>query len=960
MITKDKLMMVSFVLLLNFVTLASATPTYSLNSINTVTSVEGNYTTLSVFWNSIEPLSTAILSTNETVVWTEYIKPIEYTEELVPILYYHRIIETPDGEYTTTLENFVAHMDFLYKNNYNTITFAELVEHMSTSTKLPEKSVVLTFDDGWKEFSTVVLPILKSRGFVATFFIITNATIYSDSDYPGYMNIADVQTLYNAGMEIAGHAKTHPLGGLLNSSVDLNIEINQSTQDICGWIGECPKSFAYPEGVYNQTIIDWVQQNGYIGARAIEKDGVEEGWTEPRFAWLRAAGNETNKFTIGSNIINNETSGGSGISFERLVNYTKRNEFEDMYSVDIDAGLNGGIVIEDQFEMDSYSSIALPDTGDKVSVGVLIPSDDDYNITFRVLTGGWDNNPNSYQAESNAYSYYIDGAMISHTIMKGYVNDTYTISGENSTFWGYTWGTHQIWNRHISAGFHNITVVASTDWNMLDYFTIDYSNKVINASNYYNSPRFPRTYEAWTNFTWRNDSVPMGNVVGWKVYANDTTGSGNTTDIFSFNFIPVNKSFSWSNNQTQLVNNYTPAGYSNFSITWGDNSSSLSGAYLENNFTGSSVNTTMNGTYPNYYYNTTPLATGTYMYRFVANDLQGNENATDIQYFTIGMASNPVNIYLNGTLNSNNSNYTYPEAVNATATSLIGDVYLYRNGTLVANGTMPSEEVLLGNGTYEYKVNATGNQNYSDNTSGSTYYAMVNKGTLDLSIDFSPSNTIIVGNQITITGIRNNIGDDDVNYSLWQGNNLLANEEPYQKVEPSLGLGTYNYIFNASGGENWTANIAGVSGILTVQVPGTTTIYGGSGGGGGYTPTYTNDDEDNTTTESTSTTGDSGSETVTSEDDCAEDWICSSWSDCINGTQIRTCYDTNDCGTVFNIDEETQECEEQPSIITGMFTFLTTPTGIGLMGFMALVVIFLISRTNGKLKLNFLKKLIKK
>ncbi|MFQ6020812.1 MAG: hypothetical protein ACE5J4_02225, partial [Candidatus Aenigmatarchaeota archaeon] len=89
---------------------------------------------------------------------------------------------------------------------------------------------------------------------------------------------------------------------------------------------------------------------------------------------------------------------------------------------------------------------------------------------------------------------------------------------------------------------------------------------------------------------------------------------------------------------------------------------------------------------------------------------------------TINKANNPVYLHLNGT--QGNRTYVYPEAVNATGTSTAGTVYLYRDDSY--KGT--NEQILLGNGTYEYKVNATGNENYLDNTSGVTYFAFINKG----------------------------------------------------------------------------------------------------------------------------------------------------------------------------------------------------------------------------------------
>ena len=939
-------LLIALVIILNCAVLASAAPTYSMSMAKVQNLTDGNYTFVSVFWNSTTPLSTAVLSTNETGVWVNYSKPVEYSEEMVPILYYHQISDTDTSPYTTKVSDFRDQMDYLYKNNYNTITFTELLEYMNNGTKLPEKSIILTFDDGWKDQYDNAFPLLKKYGFTATFFIITNVTI-NNNYYPGYMGVADVQALHAAGMEIGCHSKTHPLGGLVNESADLNIEINESKNDIYSWLGVYPKTFAYPEGVYNDTIMEWVKENGFIGARAIEKDGMEEGWIDPRFAWLRASNDEDSKFTIGSNIIDsNTTLNGTSYSesFEKLVNYTKKNEFEDTYVTLVDAGINGNITLEDQYDNDSFSSINLPDIGDAVSVGVLIPSDDDYNVTFRVLTGGFNaTDSTDYNAENNIYSYYIDGVLISHEIVADYVNDTHIINdADNVTVWGFVWGSHKIWNRHMAAGFHNITVVMGTDWNMLDYFSIDYSSKVIDASKYYNSPRFPRNYEAWTNFTWRNDSVPYGTAVGLRVYANDTSGNTTATDILSF-IVGGAMPISYSNNQSQTVSTYTPTGYSNFSITLLTDFASAT-AYLENNFTGNMTNVTMNGTYPDFYYNSSVLAAGTYQYRFIGNDTGGNLISTDLMNFTIGKADNLLDLYFNNGTEIVNQNLTvtYSTQTNVTGICTKGNCTLYRNGNLTSEN---NTNMILGAGLWEYVLFATETQNYTGNST--SYNITVEKGVLGMSIGFDPSTTVDSGQQSIVTGFENNIGDDDVNYTLWRDDTLVSDTYPYEEAA-TLELGTYIYTFNATDGENWTTN--SVSGPLTVQKP--AVIYlGGGGGGGSYTPPVT-EEEDNTTEETPEPDYlDETIQDVVQEQNeiCSEDWMCLEWSECINSTQERVCIDINNCGTEDEKPEVSQECEEQ-NFITGMFSFVTTPVGLGIMALISMVVIFVVLPIREKLK----------
>lgn len=109
----------------------------------------------------------------------------------------------------------------------------------------------------------------------------------------------------------------------------------------------------------------------------------------------------------------------------------------------------------------------------------------------------------------------------------------------------------------------------------------------------------------------------------------------------------------------------------------------------------------------------------------------------------------PLNLYFNGTANANKT-YTYPNASNATGTVTVGETgYLYRDNVLKSTATTPNETILLGNGTYAYKLNST------NNATGVTYYVLVNKGTpaIHLALNGTENNvTYIVGQAINATG----------------------------------------------------------------------------------------------------------------------------------------------------------------------------------------------------------------
>ncbi|MFH1473806.1 MAG: PGF-pre-PGF domain-containing protein [Candidatus Aenigmatarchaeota archaeon] len=377
------------------------------------------------------------------------------------------------------------------------------------------------------------------------------------------------------------------------------------------------------------------------------------------------------------------------------------------------------------------------------------------------------------------------------------------------------------WNEStpVDFGFIINFTSYSSDTTLATTFYANYSGVLANIS--------PATTGLNTNIT---DTSNLG--LGVYQVAANTTGNANYSDNSTLETIVFTvsdiSSPTWSVNQSSNPTNYSST-LSTFNVTWNDNTDISDVLITIRNSTGvlinnaSMTNDTFNGSIYNY---SIILPADTYNWTAYANDTSGTWNATDTWIFTISQANNPVSLYFNGTENANKT-YTYPAAINATATSG-GTVYLYRNGTHIANGTSPqAENILLGNNTYPYKVNATGNANYTSNSTGLTYYASVNKGTLVLMINATPSTSVTYPAETTVTGTENNINDTNVTYRLWRDATLVDNTTPYQEVT-TLGGGTYVYRFNTTGNGNWTADPVGVT--LTMTVAGAAFTPGGGSG----------------------------------------------------------------------------------------------------------------------------------
>ncbi len=138
---------------------------------------------------------------------------------------------------------------------------------LTTPTAAATAKVILTFDDGWKTTSTNALPILQNSNQKGVVFLITDP-VYRG--YADYMSLADLQTLNSASWDISSHTVTHPQLTTLTPA-QLSTELNNSKQwlDMNGFV-RGSMFLSYPEGLYNDTVIQAVKSSGYVGARTVE------------------------------------------------------------------------------------------------------------------------------------------------------------------------------------------------------------------------------------------------------------------------------------------------------------------------------------------------------------------------------------------------------------------------------------------------------------------------------------------------------------------------------------------------------------------------------------------------------------------------------------------------------------------------------------------------------------------
>ncbi len=171
----------------------------------------------------------------------------------VPILMYHYIGDLPPHAdatrrgLTVSTAKFRDQMQYLHDHQYSVISLYQLYDALKNDAVLPAKPIVLTFDDGYEEDYTNVLPILQQFGYTATFFIITNPV---DAGDPAYLSWKQIQDMAAAGMSMEDHTRTH-VDLRRRTAAFLTNEIQGSMDDLKARDGQASHMFAYPSGRYD-------------------------------------------------------------------------------------------------------------------------------------------------------------------------------------------------------------------------------------------------------------------------------------------------------------------------------------------------------------------------------------------------------------------------------------------------------------------------------------------------------------------------------------------------------------------------------------------------------------------------------------------------------------------------------------------------------------------------------------
>lgn len=202
----------------------------------------------------------------------------------IRILCYHRVCDLPsakdyEGHVSVSPEGFARQMEFLKKQNFNVISLNQLVEYKDTGADLPPKTVVITFDDGYRDNFVHAFPILKRLNLKATFFVVTE---YIDTDRIFDWLMLEKESIAHSeahrelwvsltseemvsmmpGVSFGSHSKSHCLMSRVDQ-IRAKEEIIDSKECLEKITSRPVISFSYPYGELSESVKSLVVAAGY-------------------------------------------------------------------------------------------------------------------------------------------------------------------------------------------------------------------------------------------------------------------------------------------------------------------------------------------------------------------------------------------------------------------------------------------------------------------------------------------------------------------------------------------------------------------------------------------------------------------------------------------------------------------------------------------------------------------------
>ncbi|MBD2766548.1 polysaccharide deacetylase family protein [Hymenobacter sp. BT664] len=206
----------------------------------------------------------------------------------IPVLMYHKIPDAPPAtkhQIFVTKKNFEKHLAYFRKRKLTPITFADYLKFAKGELpleKFPARPIILTFDDGYADNYTNLLPLMQQYGYRGVIYLLGDFNVcYNKWDVAAdptepraeLMNLPQKQAFVAAGWEIGAHTMSHPKLTTLPLA-EATSEIERSKTELERVLQTPVVSFAYPYGALNDSLKQAVCAAGFALGVATDSGGM--------------------------------------------------------------------------------------------------------------------------------------------------------------------------------------------------------------------------------------------------------------------------------------------------------------------------------------------------------------------------------------------------------------------------------------------------------------------------------------------------------------------------------------------------------------------------------------------------------------------------------------------------------------------------------------------------------------
>jgi peptidoglycan/xylan/chitin deacetylase (PgdA/CDA1 family) len=237
--------------------------------------------------------------------------------ERIPVLMYHRVGNAHnewEHKYCVSPQRFAEHMQVLARAGWQAVTIDDFFAWLDGKVELPEKSFLLTFDDGFLGVHDHAAPVLTALGWPATVFLVSQLIGQRDAwcethnpsgaTYP-LMDVSHIRHLRAHGFSFHSHTRSHADLPTLDDSA-LHSQLMGARDDLQTLLGEAVDYLAYPYGHYDDRVLRAAQAAGYRAAFSVQPGFNRRDIDHFRLRRLDVFGNDSaaalrRKITLGSN-----------------------------------------------------------------------------------------------------------------------------------------------------------------------------------------------------------------------------------------------------------------------------------------------------------------------------------------------------------------------------------------------------------------------------------------------------------------------------------------------------------------------------------------------------------------------------------------------------------------------------------------------------------------------------------